>query len=252
MNAEPIHITRWGAAGPRVVLVHGGLQGGDGGARSFSAQQRLAERGWQLIVPDRPGHGQSPAPGRPDDADADGAWVADLLEDGAHLVGHSFGGCVALAAAARRPAAVHSLTLIEPAMAALATSDPRVRPWLLRVVLSNVFSLSAVSRAKRFAKLVGVPPDMMGADRAMLERVGRSLRRSRIPSRAALERDLGVIRGAGIPLLVVTGGWSPAFEGVGDAVASVGGGERRVIRSEHHFPQLVSDEFNQVLAAFMK
>ena len=93
---------------------------------------------------------------------------------------------------------------------------------------------------------------MMGTDRAMLERVGRSLRRSRIPSRAALERDLGVIRSAGIPLLVVTGGWSPAFEGVGDAVAIAGGGERRVIRSEHHFPHLVSDEFDQVLAAFMK
>ena len=247
-----IHITRWGSAGPRVVLVHGGTQGGEGGERSFSVQQRLGERGWQVIVPDRPGHGRSPAPGRPDDAEADGAWVAELLADGAHLVGHSFGGAVALAAAAQRPAAVRSLTVIEPAMARLAASDPRVRPWLLRMLLATVFSFSAATRAKRVLKLVGIPPEMVHADRAALERVGRSLRRGRIPSKEALERELAVIRDAGIPLLVVTGGWSPAFEGVGDAVAAAGAGRRLVIRSPHHFPQLVSDEFNQALAEFMK
>src|SRR5271165_4633819 len=112
-----IHVARWGHSGPRVVLVHGGAQGTPvGGESNFRAQQPLAQEGWQLIVPDRPGHGRSPDPGRPDDAEADGAWVAALLEDGAHLVGHSFGGCVALAAAARRPEAVRSLTLIEPGM----------------------------------------------------------------------------------------------------------------------------------------
>jgi len=40
--------------------------------------------------------------------------MADLLED-AHLVGHSFGGAAALAAAARRPDAVRPPKLIEPA-----------------------------------------------------------------------------------------------------------------------------------------
>ncbi|MEJ0006720.1 MAG: alpha/beta fold hydrolase [Steroidobacteraceae bacterium] len=96
----------------------GSAQGGRlGGEHHFSAQQRLAQRGWQVIAPDRPGHGRSAAPGRPDDAEADGAWVADLLDGGSHLVGHSFGGCVVLAAAASRPLAVRSLTLIEPGIA---------------------------------------------------------------------------------------------------------------------------------------
>ena len=72
------------------------------------AQSQLGENGWQVLAPDRPGHGRSKAPGRPDDPEADGEWVAQLLGDGAHLlgdgahlVGHSFGGCVVLNAAAR-------------------------------------------------------------------------------------------------------------------------------------------------------
>jgi pimeloyl-ACP methyl ester carboxylesterase len=102
-GAPSIHITRWGDSGPRVVFVHGGAQGTDvAGESNFSNQKILAARGWQPIVPDRPGHGKSPDPGRPDDAEADGTWVADLFGDGAHLLGHSFGGCVALSAAAVR------------------------------------------------------------------------------------------------------------------------------------------------------
>ena len=249
-----MHVTRWGGAGPRVVLVHGGTQGGlTGGERSFSTQKNLAERGWQLIVPDRPGHGRSPNPGRPDDAEADGALVSELLEDGAHLVGHSFGGCVALAAAAKRPAAVRSLTVIEPAMHALATSNPHVRRFLFNVVTTRLFWLSPSRRALRFMKLVGIPAEMTGqADREELKRLGKSLTRGKIPSKATLQRELGEIKQARIPLLVVTGGWSPAFEASSDVVAATGGGRRAVVESPHHFPQMVSDEFNQILAAFMQ
>ncbi len=253
MAERSIHLTSWGDAGPRVIMVHGGVQGGAaGGAHSFSAQARLAERGWRVVVPDRPGHGRSPSPGRPDDAEADGAWVADLLEDGAHLVGHSFGACVALAAAAQRPGAVRSLTLIESGMQTLAMDDPHVRMFILRVLAARMFSLSDAARARRFMKIVGVPLDLRGgSDPDELKRVGRGFSRIRVPSRATLERQLGEIKAAGIPLLVITGGWSPAIDATAARVAAVGGGRWQVVTSPHHFPQLVSDEFNQVLAAFM-
>ena len=45
--------------------------------------------------------------------------------------------------------------------------------------------------------------------------------------------------------------WNPAFEAGSDEVARLGGGERVVVRSEHHFPHLVSEEFNDRLNAFM-
>jgi pimeloyl-ACP methyl ester carboxylesterase len=249
-----IHITRWGDSGPRVVLVHGGTQGtAVGGETNFSNQRVLAERGWQLIVPDRPGHGKSLNPGRPDDAEADGMWVADLLGDGAHLLGHSFGGCVALSAAARRPEAVKSLTLIEPAMFQFAPSNPSVRPQLFAMMWAMTFSFSDARLARRMLKLLGIPPEVRGtSDKAQLAQLGRSLRRVRVPKREVLARELEVIKKAGIPLLVITGGWNPAFEASSDAVAAAAGGRRAVIQAGHHFPQIVSDELNRVFAAFMQ
>uniref|UniRef100_UPI001576B76F alpha/beta fold hydrolase n=1 Tax=Sphingomonas bacterium TaxID=1895847 RepID=UPI001576B76F len=196
-------------------------------------------------------HGRSPAPGRPDDAEADGAWVADLLGDGAHLVGHSFGGCVALAAAARRPAAVRSLTLIEPGMQKLAIDDPQVRRFVLRLVATLIFSFSPQRRAVRFARLVGIPSEIRGgSSREELRAIGRGIARLKVPSAATLRGELETIRQAGVPLLVVTGGWSPAFDAVGARVASVGGGRHEIIASPNHFPNLMP-AFNPVLTAFM-
>ncbi len=168
-------------------------------------------------------------------------------------MGHSFGGCVALAAAAKRPNAVHSLTLIEPAMHALATSNPHVRRFVLSLLMARLVSLSAASRAKRFLKVIDIPPEMIGPlDREQLTRLGRSVVRGKLPSKGTLVHELGEIRRAGVPLLVVTGGWSSAFEASANVVAASGGGRRVVVKSEHHFPQLVSDEFSQILAAFLE
>lgn len=249
-----MHITRWGDSGEKVVMVHGSAQGSRlGGDTHFAAQHRLAGRGWQIVVPDRPGHGKSPDPGRPDDADLDGTLVADLLGDGAHLVGHSFGGCVALAAAAKRPEAVRSLTLIEPAMAALAIQKPVVRRFVFGMVKTLFLSFSPTTRIQRFIKLVNIPPDLRGgSDAEELRRMGIAIRRLKLPSKGALAHQLETLKQAGIPLLVVSGGWSPAFDAVCDTVAETGGGRRLDIASPHHFPHLVSDEFNQALAKFME
>lgn len=250
--SSAVHVTRWGEAGPRVVLIHGGVQGSSlSGAGHFTAQHRLAAQGFQLLVPDRPGHGKTPSPGRPDDAAGDGEWAAELLGDSAHLIGHSFGGCVALAAASRRPAAVRSLTLIEPAMLSLAARDPHVRRMLIRVVGAMFFSLSARSRMQRLGKILGIPAEIRGTPNADEQaRMGKAVRRLVLPTKKTLEQQLAALRERGTPLLVVTGGWSPAVEVTGDTVAALGRGRHVVIRSPHHFPQLVSDEFNALFVEF--
>lgn len=247
--------SRWGQTGPRVVLVHGGAQGTTvGGERHFATQQRLAARGWQLCVPDRPGHGHSPTPPRPDDAEADGALLADeLLEQPTHLVGHSFGACVALAAAVRRPESVRSLTLIEPGMMKLARHRMAVRLFGLQLLVAIRLNLSPVARARKFAELMRIPPEISGSrDLDEMRRVGRGIARLKVPSARRLRRQLRAVREAGIPLLVVTGGWNPAFEATADAVARAGAGARLVIPSPHHYPHLVSGQFNDALEAFMR
>ena len=246
-----IYVARWGAQGPRVVLVHGGVQGGlAAGERNFAVQKPLAEEGWQLIVPDRPGHGQSPNPGRGDDAQADGVWIADLLGEGAHLVGHSFGGIAALHAAALRPAAVHSLTLIEPAAHQIGTRDPAVRRFLLRMTWAMLTSFSPATRARRAMRLLGIPPMQVAQTASQLARQGEGLRRMRRPTKTSIEQELDGLQQAGIPLLVISGGWSKAFDATCAIVATRGGGRHVVCPSPHHFPQWNGKPFNDMLARF--
>ena len=249
-----VHVTRWGATGPRVVLVHGSAQGSQvGGDTHWDNQQALADRGWQVLVPDRPGHGRSPYPGRPDDADLDGALIAELLGEGAHLVGHSFGGAVALAAAAQRPDLVKSLTVIEPAMQQLGTDIPAVRRFIFKLVRIMLFSLTPSRRILNFAAAVGIPESIRGGKSAEeLASMGRGIKALRLPGKEALRQQLGVIEQRKMPFMVVTGGWNPAFEAVGARVAELGGGEQFVVASPHHFPQSISNEFNDLLDRFMR
>ena len=83
----------------RLVLVHGSVVGG---RATWTAQRPLA-REFELVVLERPGFPPNPPVDRVD-FEADAQLVARLLEPGDHLVGHSYGGVVALlaAAAARR------------------------------------------------------------------------------------------------------------------------------------------------------
>src|SRR5712691_7151751 len=112
-----LEIQVWGA-GARVLLVHGNVMNGP---LLWSEQRPLAER-WRLEIVNRRGYGQSPPTDRQDFA-IDAQDIAELLADGAHLVGHSYGGVGALLAAAMRPRAVWSLTVIEPPAFRLATGN---------------------------------------------------------------------------------------------------------------------------------
>ncbi len=103
-----------GQDGDVVLLVHG--YGGDRNSWLF-LQEPLAAR-YQVYALDLPGHGTSAKDVGEGSlsvlADAV-TGVLDALGAGrAHLVGHSMGGAVVLAVAARDPARIASLTLIAP------------------------------------------------------------------------------------------------------------------------------------------
>ena len=80
----------------RLVLVHGSVANG---RATWSAQRPLAER-FELVVLDRPGFPPNPPASRVD-FESDALLVAELLRAGDHLVGHSYGGVIAMLAAAQ-------------------------------------------------------------------------------------------------------------------------------------------------------
>ncbi len=250
-----MYVTRWGTSGTTVVMVHGSIQGSSiGGDRHFSAQEKLASRGWQIIVPDRPGHGRSPSPGRPDDGFLDGHLVVELLGNGGHLVGHSFGGVVALCAAAERPEAVRSLTLIEPALHQLAIADPAVQAFFKRQVQIFQSGKSPAEILLEFSKEAGIPASIRGGNTDPREaaRVGQSLLTVHFPSNDQLRELAATVDKSRIPVLIVTGGWNPAFDASASIIGPLMGGRHQIVRSPDHFPQLADNEFNDVLDQFMR
>ena len=231
--------------GPPIVFVHGG---GMGGALAWAAQFPLAAS-WRLVMPYRLGYGASPPiPG--EDFERDAGPIADLLGDGAHLVGHSYGGAVALLAAARRPAAVRSLTVIESGSSGVARSHPAVAAFegALAALVADPPPDPAARIHAVFAILEPsgrlpepLPPPLLD--------FGRRLDTFRWPSEAVIPVD--ELAAAPFPKLWVSGGHSPVHEAITDALAEQIGGQRLVLRGAGHAPQRLGEPFNARLAAFL-
>jgi pimeloyl-ACP methyl ester carboxylesterase len=245
-HLSQLHIEQRGN-GPRVVFVHGGEEAG--GLVAFAPQLPLAHA-FTLILPDLPGHGQSPAQGHKS-VERDAHLIAELLADGAHLVGHSYGGAVALKAATERPEAVRSLTLIEPAIFDIAQDDPDVRQ-----VFAELAQATAIpdlrARLEAFATAVGIRktwsdplPETyrrLAEDLPLLPSAGAGI----IPSRQLAEQ----VAAAHIPSLVISGGHRVAFEKVCDILAEILSAQRAVFSGYGHVPQQIGEPFNSSLERF--
>ena len=256
----PIHVERVGTDGPTVLIIHGGVQtGAGGGPLSFVKQRALTERGWQLALVDRPGFGKSPSRGV-DDMMADAVWIADMFGDGVHLIGHSWGGAEAFLAAARRPDAVRSLTLVEPALQVLAltdqATDPATRTAASEIIKPLLMAQTPADYGRNFVRTAGVAGSATfnagEVDDATAERFGCALLQARMAPPTALHEAAQTILAAKIPVLAISGGWSPAFDAICHVVARLTNGRVATVRSPTHFPQLENPaEFNQVVEMFM-
>src|SRR5918992_5124031 len=158
-----LFVDSWGT-GTRVVLVHGSLATG---GEEWQAQRPLADEGFRLLVPDRRGYGKSPV-AKGEDFLRDADDIAELMDDGAHLVGHSYGGLGALYAAARRPEETLSLTLLEPGAFALGQRNPAAQRLVHQVRRIWEKQLPDEEWVLRFLQAVGtdaaaLPPDAAAA-----------------------------------------------------------------------------------------
>jgi pimeloyl-ACP methyl ester carboxylesterase len=236
--------TEWGQ-GPLAVLVHGGNP--QGGAAAFSEQRPLAQR-WRMVLPDRPGHGATPRLGR-EDFERDASLIEPLLENGAHLVGHSYGGIVALCIAVRRPQAVRSLTLIEPPAYCFAPQDPAV----LEMAHANraLFEHppeNPVELVRSFFALVGIDAPAAALPGPALTNLANDLANLRGPHEARI--DPVDLTAGGYPIQILTSGRTPGFEAVAAAIAAQTGGRHVVVPGTDHAVQDAGEPVNHLLDQF--
>ena len=236
----------WGTGTP-VVLVHGSLATG---AEEWQAQRPLADEGYRLLVVDRRGYGQSPA-AEGEDFLRDAEDIADLMGDGAHLVGHSYGGLSALFAAARRPAATRSLALLEPGTFALGQHNPAARTLVEKVRRLWDEDLPDQDWVIRFLEAVGsdpdaLPPELIAAAVPLVPvfRHGRPIWYSDLP--------LAELAAARFPRLVVSGGHSSGFDAICDDLAERIGASRAVVAGAGHEVQFTGPPLNELLLALWR
>jgi pimeloyl-ACP methyl ester carboxylesterase len=221
---------------PRLVLLHGSVTNA---ALSWGGQAGLADR-FELVVPNRPGFPPNPPVERVDFAD-DAHWLEGVVQPGDHLVGHSYGGVIALLTAPHLPIA--SLTVIEPPAFGVARGDPAVERWL--DVASRLPRDSVRAYLEAFLPHVGASfplPDPLPPD---LQQGAEAFYSERRPDEAEIP-----LEPLPYPVLVVTGDHEPAFEAVADVLCARLGAQRLVLRGAGHAVQRAPG-FNAALEAFI-
>lgn len=241
-----LFVDTWGTGTP-VVLVHGSLATG---ADEWQSQRPLADEGFRLSVLDRRGYGRSGA-AEGEDFLRDADDIVALMGDGAHLVGHSYGGLGVLFAAARRPEATLSLALLEPGTFALGQHHPAARALVGEVRALWNQDLPDEDWVIRFFKAVGSDPDALHRDLIAAAvalvpvlRHGRPIWYSDLP--------LAELAAAHFPKLVVSGGHSAGFEAICDDLAERIGASRTVVVGAGHEIQFTGRPVNEVLLALWR
>jgi pimeloyl-ACP methyl ester carboxylesterase len=241
VSTSDLFIDAWGTGTP-VVLVHGSLATGD---EEWVAQRPLADDGVRLLVLDRRGYGKSPI-AEGEDFLRDAEEIAELMGDGAHLVGHSYGGLSVLLAAAQRPEATLSLTMLEPAAFTLGRHDSAARALDHEIRQMWDQDVPDEEWVVGFLKAVGsdpdeFPPDFLATAAPLVPvfRNGRPV--------WGLELPLPELAAAAFPKLVVSGGHSAGFEAICDDLAERIGAARRVIEGAGHEVQFTGQPLNEAL-----
>ena len=229
---------------PRLLFVHGSVVNAE---LTWAAQKPLADR-FELVLPNRRGFPPGPDVERVDFAD-EAEWFEQFLEPGTHVVGHSYGGVIALLVAAAHPE-LGSLTVIEPPATTVARGVPAVDAFAAGAEqLWTEGPRDPAEFLATFFAAVGtpVPP---GEFNAALLQGARTLMVERLPTEA--EVPLDTLAATPFPKLVVTGAHHPAFEAIADVLEERLTAERATFPGVGHSVQRIGTPFNDLLADFVE
>lgn len=135
---KQVHVIARGTSGPLVLMIHGA----SANAEEFSETLApLLEGSHRVLQADRPGHGYSDRPANSRNLEVQAAQMAMALEtlapdEKATIVGHSFGGAVALRLAIDRPDLVEALVLLAPVSHDWGTD---AQAWYTKAAANPIF-----------------------------------------------------------------------------------------------------------------
>jgi pyruvate dehydrogenase E2 component (dihydrolipoamide acetyltransferase) len=242
-GGRKIRYARAGQDGDVVLLIHG--YGGDRNSWLFLQEPLAAGR--RVYALDLPGHGTSTKDVGDGSVDllADAVLgVLDAIEpSGAsvHLVGHSLGGAVAAAVAARDPGWVRSLTLIAPAGFGAEINAGYLRGFAeaqtrreLKPVVAQLFADESLVTRQLVDDLLAYKR-LDGVDAALRTLLGTLLVADADAQRIDTTAAIAAL-GDAVPVTVIWGGADriiPAAQ-----AESVAGATRHVIDGAGHMPHM--------------
>jgi pimeloyl-ACP methyl ester carboxylesterase len=246
ITAGDLDVERFGS-GPVVMLVHGSIVDG---RRTWRHQRDLGDA-WTVLIPNRPGFAGSP-PLERGDFDLEAPLIAELLGEGAHLVGHSYGAVIALLAAGLRPEAVRSLIVSEPGLLRLAAGDPVVDQMIEQgeLLYRSGGTVAPAEFLRHFRAGVHSSHETPDELPDWLERGAKLAARERPPWEA--EVPFETLARAPFPKLVISGGHSPAFEALCDVLAERIGAQREIVTGRGHTIPAAGDDYNRLVSDFMR
>src|SRR5271154_6190458 len=83
-------------------------------------------------------------------------------------------------------------------------------------------------------------------------KMGCALLQAKPAPNATLRQAAETLKGAKVPVLVITGGWSPSFDALGVLVAELTDGRHVIVPSPNHFIMSSNPAgFNDAISSFM-
>lgn len=241
-----LYVRIWGEGHPeRVVFLHGSNVPDP--EVTWQKQRPLAEQ-YELVVVDRRGFGHSPTTDHVT-WESEMSDVLALVGERAHVVGHSYGGVLALLLGSSHPDRVLSLVAIEPPAFGLALDDPAVAALVTRAAPVHAAGpdLTPEEFLRRFIAAQGEEPPAGFTFAPAHRKAVNTTRISPDPATApiAVER----LAAATFPKLVASGAWNAQLETTCDHVAARIGAERAIFPGTRHSPQQLGTPFNERLRA---
>ena len=240
INGVELYVEPPAGRGELLIFVHGGWT--DHG--TWAAVVPAVTRSFRVVTYDRRGHSRSergpvPLPRRQDEDDL-AALIEALGEGPAHLVGSSYGACIALSLAGRRPELVRSVVAHEPTLIGLVPMPEAAD--VIRSVQDQLAAGDVEAGTRRFFEEVVLGPGGW-------ELVPESIRHAAIGNAQTFvdmgeDPDWGALDARAVrrypgPILVTRGEASPDWlPFVALEVAARIGRECRLIPGAGHSPHL--------------